>query len=325
MRRHPLIRTAVAAALLALAGGAAGPALAQAWPARPITLIIPFPSGGTLDAVGRLLAHQLGQQLGQKVIVDHRPGGAGSIGAGIVARAPADGYMLLLSTSAFTTTPMMRKKPPYDVVRDFAPLALVAKAPLAIAVTRNLPFNDVRGLLAYAKAHPGKLSFAISATGSAGHLGTELLRRMGAMAYMTVPYNGAATAFHDLVGGTIDAFIDPIAGSATFARAGQLKLLAVSSKARLPDRPDLPTVAETVPGYEFYLWYGLWGPAGLPREIATRLNAEVNKALASDLRGQLGQQGLLPTPGSIEDFAKFQKDDMALSQRIITEAKIGAE
>ena len=321
MQRKHFLGIAAAAALLALGG----PALAQPWPAKPITLIIPFPPGGTLDVVGRMLAQKLGQQLGQTVIVDNRPGGAGTVGAGAVARAPGDGYTLLFSASAFTTAPMTQKTPAYDVVKDFAPVALVAKAPLAIAVNKNLPFNDVKGLLAYGKANPGKLTFAIGSAGSAGHLSTELLRRVGSIEYVIVPYKGSAPAYQDLIGGSIDAFIDPILGSASFAKAGQLKVLAVTSKQRVPNQPDMPTVAESVPGYEFYSWYGLWGPASLPKDIATRLNAEVNKALATDMQEKLTQQGLLLTPGSIDDFAHFQKDDMALSQRIITEGKIRAE
>ena len=313
----------VAAALLATGLGSG--AMAQPWPAKPITMIIPFPPGGTLDVVGRLLAQKLGQQLGQTVIVDNRPGGAGTIGASAVAHAAGDGYTLLFSASTFTTTPMTQKTAAYDVVKDFAPVALVAKAPLAIAVNKNLPFNDVKGLLAYARANPGKLTFAIGSTGSAGHLSTELLRRVGKMEYLIVPYKGSAPAYQDLVGGSIDAFIDPILGSSSFAKAGQLKVLAITSKNRVPSQPEMPTVAETVPGYEFYSWYGLWGPASLPKEIATRLNAEVNKALGSDMREKLEPQGLLLTPGSIDDFVHFQKDDMAMSQRIITEGKIRAE
>lgn len=321
MNRQRFLLCAAAAALLGLGTAAR----AEPWPARPITMVIPFPPGGTLDVVGRLLAQKLGQQLGQTVIVDNRAGGAGTIGASAVARAPGDGYTLLFSASTFTTTPMTQKTAAYDVVKDFAPVALVAKAPLAIAVNKNLPFNDVKGLLTYARAHPGKLTFAIGSTGSAGHLSTEMLRRAGQMEYLIVPYKGSAPAYQDLIGGSVDAFIDPILGSASFAKAGQLKVLAVTSKNRVPSQPDMPTVGETVPGYEFYSWYGLWGPASLPKEIAVRLNTEVNKALGTDMREQLTPQGLLLTPGSIDDFVRFQKDDMALSQRIVTEGKIRAE
>lgn len=323
MQRKHFIRCAAAAALAAMAipAGAQG-----GWPSKPITLVIPFPPGGTLDVVGRMLATKLQQQLGQTVIVDNRPGGAGTIGAHAVKNAPGDGYTLLFTASTFTVTPMTQKAPAYDVVKDFAPVALVAKAPLAVAVNKNLPFNDVKGLLAYGKQHPGKLTFAIGSTGSAGHLSTELLRRAGSIEYVIVPYKGSSPAYQDLIGGQIDAFIDPILGSAGFAKAGQLKVLAVTSKQRVPSQPDTPTVGETVPGYEFYSWYGLWGPASLPKEIATKLNAAVNKALsAGEMPEKLPGQGLLLTPGSIDDFARFQKDDMALSLRLVTEGKIRAE
>jgi len=288
-------------------------------------MIIPFPPGGTLDVVGRMLAQKLGEQTGQTFIVDNRPGGAGTIGAIAVQKAPADGYTLLFSPSTLTTTPMTMKSAPYDVLKDFAPVALVAKAPLAIAVNKSLPVTDVKSLLAHAKANPGKLSFAIGSTGSAGHLSTELLRRASGIEYLIVPYKGSAPAYQDLIGGQIDGFIDPILGSAPYAKAGQVKVIAVTSKARLPSLPDVPAVSETVPGYEFYSWYGLWGPARLPKEIAERLNAEVNKALAGDMRGKLEQQGMLLTPGSIDDFVRFQREDMARAAKIVAEGKIRAE
>jgi tripartite-type tricarboxylate transporter receptor subunit TctC len=321
MQRPQFLRTALAALLLA-AGGAV---LAQPYPNKPVKLIIPFPPGGTLDTVGRMLATRLGEQMGQTFIVENRAGGNGTIGSDAVAKAPADGYTLLFNASTFTITPMTMKSTSYDVVKDFQPVALVAKAPLAVAINKSLPVNDLKGLITYAKAHPGKLTFAIGSTGSAGNLSTELLRRASGIEYMIVPYKGTAPAFQDLIGGQIDGFIDPILGSAGYAKSGLLKVIAVTSKARVPMIPDVPTVAETVPGYEFYSWYGLWGPAKLPMEIAQRLNAEVNKALAGEMKDKLTQQGLLLTPGSIDDFARFQHDDMALSLKIVTEGKIRAE
>ena len=320
MRRSHFLRAAVAAAMLA-AGSAV---LAEGYPSKPVRLIIPFPPGATTDIVGRQLAEKLGQQLGQNFIVENRPGGVGTIGAVAVQKSPPDGYTLLFSPSTLTTTPMTMKTP-YDAVKDFAPVALVAKAPLAIAVNKNLPVTDVKSLIARAKANPGKLTFAIGSTGSAGHLSTELLRRASGIEYLIVPYKGSAPAYQDLLGGQIDAFIDPILGSASYAKAGQLKVIAVTSKSRLPSMPDVPAVSETVPGYEFYSWYGLWGPANLPADIARRLNAEVNKALAGDMRTKLEQQGLLVMPGSIDDFVRFQREDMAKSSKIIAEGKIRAE
>jgi tripartite-type tricarboxylate transporter receptor subunit TctC len=169
------------------------------------------------------------------------------------------------------------------------------------------------------------LSFAIGSAGSAGHLSTELLKRAGGFDYLVVPYKGSAPAYQDLVGGRIDGFIDPILGSMQYNKGGLLKVIAVTSKSRLPSMPDVPTVAESIPGYEFYSWYGLWGPAKLPQDIAQRLNAEANKALAGDMRGKLETQGLLLTPGSIDDFARFQREDMARSQKLVNEANIHAE
>ncbi len=321
MRFPNLLRLASVGLLLGLSASA----WAQSYPARPVSVIIPFPPGGTLDFVGRLLAQKLSEQMGQNFVVENRPGGNGTIGGSAVAKAQPNGYTLLFNASTFTTAPMTMSAPPYDVVRDFEQVALVALAPLAVAVRKDLPAMDVKSLIAYGKANPGKLTFAIGSTGSAGHLATELLRRASGIEYLIVPYKGTAPAFQDLVGGRIDGFIDPILGSASFAKAGQLRVIAVTSKARIPALPDIPTVGETIPGYEAHSWYGLWGPAKLPADIAQRLNAEVNKALATDMRDKLIPQGLLLTPGSIEDFARFQKEDMARSAKVIADGKIRAE
>jgi tripartite-type tricarboxylate transporter receptor subunit TctC len=297
-------------------------ASAQSWPTRPVKMIIPFPPGGTLDYVGRQLAQKLGEQLGQAFIVENRPGGNGTIGPDIVAKAPADGYTLLFNASTFISAPLTMKSVAYSVTKDFQPIALVAKAPLSVAINKNLPITDIKSLLAYAKAHPGKMTFAVGSIGSAGHLATELLKRTGNIDYLVVPYKGTAPAFQDLIGGQIDGFIDPVLGSVEYHKNGLLRVVAVTSDKRLPNLPDVPTVAETIPGFEFYSWYGLWGPAKLPPAITQRLNAEVNKALAGDMRTKLVQQGLQVTTGSVEDFAKFQAADMARAQKIVTEGHI---
>lgn len=322
MDRQTFLRLGLASLALALGAQAS----AQTYPNKPVRVIIPFPPGGTLDTVGRMLAQKLGEQLGQTFVVENRPGGNGVIGADAVAKAAPDGYTLLFNASTFTTAPMTMKSAPYSVVKDFAPIALVAKAPLSVAVNKNLPITDVKSLIAHAKANPGKMTFAVGSIGSAGHLSTELLKRAaGNLDYVIVPYKGTAPAFQDLIGGRIDAFIDPILGSLQYHRSGMLRVVAVTSSTRVPNLPDVPTVAETIPGYEFYSWYGLWGPAKLPEEITRKLNAEVNKALATDMREKLTQQGLLLTPGSIEDFVKFQRDEMAKAQKIITEGNIRVE
>jgi tripartite-type tricarboxylate transporter receptor subunit TctC len=290
-----------------------------------VRVIIPFPPGGTLDTLGRTVAQKLSEQLGQPFVVENKPGGNGTIGADAVAKAPADGYTLLFNASTFTTAPMTMKQVPYSVVKDFAPVALVAKAPLSIAINKNLPITDVKSLIVYAKANPGKMTFAVGSIGSAGHLSTELLKRTAGMDYTVVPYKGTAPAFQDLVGGQIDGFIDPILGSLQYHKSGMLRVIAVTSAARTPNLPDVPTVTETIPGYEFYSWYGLWAPAKLPADIKTRLNEEVNKALTADVREKFTQQGLLIHGGSVEDFVKFQNNDMTRAQKIITEGNIRVE
>ncbi|MGQ0728366.1 Bug family tripartite tricarboxylate transporter substrate binding protein [Acidovorax sp.] len=320
MQRHLFLRAALGVATLAMAASS----FAQAYPTKPIRMVIPFPPGGTLDTVGRMLAQKLGDQMGQNFIVENKAGGNGVIGGDVVAKAPADGYTLLFNASTFTTAPMTMKSVPYGVVKDFTPVALVAKAPLSVAINKNLPVTDIKSLMAYAKANPGKMTFAVGSIGSAGHLSTELLKRAGNLDYLIVPYKGTAPAFQDLIGGQIDGFIDPILGSLQYHKSGMLRVVAVTSAQRAASLPDVPTVGETIPGYEFYSWYGLWGPAKLPADITQRLNTEVNKALA-ELTPKLKEQGLLTTPGSVEDFAKFQRSDMERSQKIVTEGNIRVE
>jgi tripartite-type tricarboxylate transporter receptor subunit TctC len=322
MHRRALLRAALAAALLASAPAA----MAQAYPARPVTMVIPFPPGGTLDLVGRMIAQRLGEQMGQPFVVENRPGGLATIGPSHVAKAQPDGYTLLFNASVFTTTPMTMNSPPYDVVRDFTPIALVAKAPLAVALSNDVPAADMRALIAHAKANPGKMAFAIGAAGAAGHLATEALKRAAGIDFLIVPYKGTAPAFQDLSGGQIHGFIDPILGSQSLAKAGRIKVIAVTSAERVPSLPEVPTVSEALPGYEFYSWYGVWGPANLPSDIARRLNAEVNRALATaEVRDRLVPQGILLTPGSIDEFVRFQQQDMARSERIIKDANIRSQ
>jgi tripartite-type tricarboxylate transporter receptor subunit TctC len=316
------LRATLAVALLALTSGVA---FAQAYPNKPVRVIIPFPPGGTLDTVGRLLAQKLGEQTGQTFVVENRPGGNGTIGADAVAKATADGYTLLFNASTFTTSTFALKTPPYDAVRDFAPIALVAKAPLAVAIAKDLPVTDVKTLIAHAKANPGKLSFAVGSVASAGHLATEQLRRSAGLEFLIVPYKGSTPAYQDLLGNRIAGFIDPILGSAGYAKAGQLKVIAVTSAKRVPSMPDVPTVGETVPGYEAFSWYGLWAPAKTAPDIVQKLNAETNKALAGDMKDRLLGNGLIIEAGSPEDFAKFQRDDTARAMKIINEGGIKLE
>lgn len=321
MQRNKIAKFAIATVCLAMAGFAS----AQNYPSKVVKVVIPFPPGGTLDTVGRQLAQKLSDQMGQPFIIENRPGGNGVIGGDVVAKAPADGYTLLFNASTFTTAPMTMKSVPYSVEHDFSPVALVAKAPLSVAINKSLPITDIKSLIAYGKANPGKMAFAVGSIGSAGHLSTELLKRAGHLDYLIVPYKGTAPAFQDLIGGQIDGFIDPILGSLQYHKGGMLRVVAVTSAERAASLPDVPTVGETIPGYEFYSWYGLWGPAKLPADIIKKLNTEVNKAMSGDMKDKLKEQGILVTTGTAEEFAKFQKMDMERSQKIVTEGKIRAE
>ena len=312
---------------LILALGAAG-AWAQTsagYPDKPVKVIIPFPPGGTLDKIGRMLALKVGEQLGQNFVVENRPGGNGIIGADVVAKSNPDGYTLLFNASTFVTAPMTMKSVPYKVQTDFTPIGLIASAPLSIAISNKLGVSDIKGLAAAAKANPGKLNFAVGSIGSAGHLCTVKLEQATGSQIAIVPYKGTGPAMTDLVGGQIEGFIDPVLGSVQFHRSGQLKVVGVTSAKRLPNLPDVATVSETIPEFQCSSWYGLWGPAKLPADMVQKLNSAVNKALSGEMRDRLIADGIVPAGGSAADFAKFQADDIATSGKIIADKKIALE
>jgi tripartite-type tricarboxylate transporter receptor subunit TctC len=295
------------------------------YPDKPVKVIIPFPPGGTLDKIGRMLALKIGEQLGQNFVVENRPGGNGIIGADVVAKSNPDGYTLLFNASTFVTAPMTMKSVPYKVQTDFTPIGLIASAPLSIAISNKLGVSDIKGLAAAAKANPGKLNFAVGSIGSAGHLCTVKLEQATGSQIAIVPYKGTGPAMTDLVGGQIEGFIDPVLGSVQFHRSGQLKVVGVTSTKRLPNLPDVATVSETIPEFQCSSWYGLWGPAKLPADMVQKLNSAVNKALSGEMRDRLIADGIVPAGGSAAEFAKFQADDIATSGKIIAEKKISLE
>ena len=312
--------------LLAALGCALACAVAEAqYPAKPVRVVIPFPPGGPVDVLGRLLAQKMAESTGQGFVVENRAGGNATIGANEVAKSVADGYTLLFNANIFTITPLISRNVPYDVQRDFTPVALVAKGPIALAVTATLPVKNVAELVAFAKANPDRLAFAIGSNGSAGHLATEMLKRAAGIGLLIVPYKGSTPAYQDLIGGQIHGFMDPVLGALPHWKGGRICVIAVTSAKRLPSAPDTPTVAETLPGYEIYSWYGMWGPAHLPKDVTQKLNAEVNKALTSDLREKLLDQGYELTAGSADEFAKFQREDIARSAKTVADAAIRAE
>ncbi|MEY4295791.1 MAG: hypothetical protein RLY82_1479 [Pseudomonadota bacterium] len=300
-------------------------AFAQAYPSRPVKVIIPFPPGGTLDKIGRMLAQNMSEQFKQNFIVENRAGGNGIIGADVVAKSAADGYTLLFNASTFVTAPMTMKSVPYKVQTDFAPISYVAAAPLSIALTNKLGATDIKGLVAAAKAKSDKLNFAVGSVGSAGHLCTVKLEQAAGIQVTIVPYRGTGPAMQDLIGGQIDGFIDPVLGSVQHHKSGNLKVAAVTSTKRLPNLPDVPPASDTLAGFECASWYGLWAPAKAPVDVLQKLNAAVNVALTSDMRDKLLADGIVPGGGSVADFSKFQDADIATSGKIISDKKIAVE
>ncbi|MBC5781408.1 tripartite tricarboxylate transporter substrate binding protein [Ramlibacter sp. USB13] len=312
------LRAALAAAGLALA---AAPALhAQtAWPERPVKLVVPYPAGGNADATARLLATQLSDRLGQQVVVDNRPGGGGTIGAGIVAKAPADGYTLLLDATAFTVNPSLYPKLPYDSARDFAPVSQITRVPMLLVVPANSPLHSPADLVRTARAAPGKLSYASAGNGGAQHLAGELFKQGAKVSMTHIPYRGGAPALTDLVAGTVDVMFSATSASGPFVKGGKLRALAITSAKRSADWPQVPTVAESaVPGFEAYEWNGLFAPAGTPAPVLERLEKETRAALASpELQQRLAALGVQPVGSSSAEFRKFLEAETAKWARVV--------
>ncbi|MGC1818528.1 MAG: tripartite tricarboxylate transporter substrate binding protein [Casimicrobiaceae bacterium] len=302
------------AGVLLVAGAMCVPgALAAGYPDKPIRLVVPFPPGGPTDMVARPLAEFLGKRLKQQIIVDNRGGAGGAIGADVVAKAPADGYTLLMATvgtQAINAT--LYKKLSYDPVRDFTPISLVAAAPVALVVNPSVPVNSVADLIALAKAKPGTLNFGTAGNGTPGHLTGEMFRAATGVDIKHVPYKGSAPAVSDLLGGQIQMMFDPLQSVLPQVRAGRLKLLAVSSRARSSAAPDVPTFAESgLEDFEATAWWGVFGPANLPPAIADQLNAAINAVVRDKgFRALLVPQGVTVSGDTREEFAQFQKSEL---------------
>jgi tripartite-type tricarboxylate transporter receptor subunit TctC len=263
-----------------LGGIAAAPAFAQAFPAHQINLLVPWAPGGSTDILARIVAQQLFQSMGQPVIIENRTGASGNIGTAAVARAAPDGYTLLFNTmSVHTMNHALFASMPFDGVKDFSPISLLAYVTNTMVVHPSVPANTVAEFIAYAKANPGKIAYASSGPGSTNHLCAALLEKMAGIEMLHVPYRGGAPAVTDTVGGQCQLFFTAGTQSLEHVKAGRLKLLALTEAKRSPLLPDVPIVAETVPGYEMTVWYGAFGPAGMPNDIVTRLNGEIARAL----------------------------------------------
>ena len=307
-------RSARSLAAMLVAIAAAGGALAQGYPERPIRLVVPQAAGSATDTVARILAAELPHALGQQVVVEDRPGGALTIGLDIVAKSAPDGYTIGMGpVGALAITRHMVAKLPYDIERDFQPIALVTRGHLLLAVSPSLNVNSVRELVDYAKRNPGKLLNASSSNGSPGHVGGELFKYMTGTEIVHVPYKGGAMAINDLIAGHVQLMFESLNSIAPFAKSGKVRALAVSGARRSPAFTNLPTIAEAgVPGYEAATWSGVIGPAGMPRSVVERLNAAINRAIVSPaFRARFGEIGDEPAGGTPEEFAELIRRDSA--------------
>jgi tripartite-type tricarboxylate transporter receptor subunit TctC len=313
-------------ALLSLAVPATTPAAAQSYPSRTVTVVVPFPAGGSVDGVARILVQKLNETVGQHFIVENRPGGAaGTVGANAVAKAAPDGHTLLISASVHVINPFLFKNVPYDVVKDFTPVTLLADGPLIVSTTPSVPAATLKDFFALVRKDPQKYTFGTTSIGAASHLAIELLKREAGLDTLVVAYKGTAPALTDLMSGQIQLLADPMLSSLPLAQGKKTKALAVTSLKRVPSAPEIPTVEESAgfKGFEFVSWYGLWGPKNLPADVTKKLESDVAKVLAMpEMKERLAKLGFTAKGGTAQDFANYIRTEMAKYQQIINDAKI---
>jgi tripartite-type tricarboxylate transporter receptor subunit TctC len=301
-------------------------ACAQGYPNKPIRLIVPFPPGGSVDMVARLVGKKLTENLGQPIIVDNRAGASGNIGMDLVARSAPDGYTLLMASAAMTANAHLYRNMTFDPLKDLQPVIRVADQPNVLVVNPALGVKNVQELIALAKSKPGKLTFGSAGLGAAQQIAAEIFMMKTGTKMVHIPYKGGAPALQDLVGGQIDLMFETSPTAVPFVQSGKLVALAVTTPNRLPSLPNLPTVAEAgVPGFEAYTWLGVVAPAGTPREIVAKLNTEVKKIMTPEFRKELAQIHLMPVGDSPEEFTAFVNRDSDMYARIVKEAHIEAQ
>jgi len=322
-RRH--LMQAVLAATAAAAAGATRAFAQEVYPSRPVRLVVPYPPGGTTDIVGRLVARRLSDIWGQPVVVENRAGAGGSVGTAVVAKSPADGYTLVLGNSAsHGANVLLNPNAPYDPVRDFAPISLLAIVKQVLVVHPSVPARSVRELVALAKAQPGKLTFGSSAVGGAPHLAGELFKQVAGVDLLHVPYNGAAPAMNALVGGVTSLMFASVPTTVELVRANRLRPLAIASSTRSGLLPDVMTMAEAgYPGVEMDSWFGLLAPAGVPAPILAKLHTDVLRAVdGEEVRKRMADIGFERSTGSAQSFGAMIAREMERMRRLIADAKI---
>jgi len=318
-----LLRLACGAAILSLAANAAS--AQNAYPVKPLRLIVALPAGGPTDILARLIAQPLSASLGQPIVVDNRPGAGGNIGLDAAAKSPPDGYTIAMGQTAnLAVNPALYSKMPFDPVKDFAPIALVSSQPLIVVVSATSPYKTLKDLVDAAKASPGKLNMASPSNGTMGHIGGELFQRRAGIKMTHVPYKGAGPAVADLMGGSVDCYFGNSQSVSGLIAGGRLRPIAVTSPRRMPTLPDVPTVAELgYAGFEAATWSGLVAPAGTPKAIIDRLNAEANKALGRpEMVEKLREDGSTPLGGTQQQFAAFIKTEVEKWGAVVREAGI---
>jgi tripartite-type tricarboxylate transporter receptor subunit TctC len=314
-------------ALLLVACLAPGAALAQAYPSKPLRMVVPFPPGGSADILGRSVGQKLGERLGQPVVIDNRPGAGASIGAKAVAEAPADGYTLLLGTVSSHAMSPATNTVGYDPVKDFTPIAEIASIPFVVLVHPGVPVKNIAELVALAKSKPGQVTYASAGSGTSNHLAGELLGMAAGIKMLHVPYKGSAPALNDLLGGQVNAMFDLQLTAMPQIKSGKVRALAMTGAKRSALLPELPTVREAgVPGYEVTAWFGFFGPAGVPKPIVDRLNAELNAIMKlPDIRAKFAELGVETESGSAEEFAGFVRGEAGKWAAVIKAAGIVAQ
>jgi tripartite-type tricarboxylate transporter receptor subunit TctC len=322
-------KPAVAVAITSLAALLwAAPAVAQDYPAKPVRIVVPWPAGGLVDVAARQVATRLQAALGQPVVVDNRVGAGGVIGADLVAKAPADGYTVLLTTSGLTINAALRTRMPFDAVKDLEPVAVVAYAPSVLVVQAGSNLRTVQELVAFAKSRPGSLSYASAGVGSPAHLSAELFKSQLGLFAVHIPYTGAPAAMNDQIAGRVDFHFANTAVALPQIKAGRVRALAVTSAKRLPGLPEVPTLAESAaPNFEADQWVGMLVPRGTPPAVVQRLAGEVNKALAAeDLRAALSVAGMnTAAPGTPAEFGSYFRSDLAKWSGVVKAANIQPE
>ena len=325
---HTTRRTLLASLAVAAAGALPLGALAQNFPTKPITIIVPFSAGGTTDILARIVGQGLTTELGQSVVVDNKPGAGGNIGGSLAAKAAADGYTLFMGTvGTHAINQSLYKKMPFDPVKDFAPLSRVATVPNLLVAHPSQPFKTVKEMIAYAKANPGKITYGSPGSGASPHVSGELFKSMTGTDLLHIPYKGSAPAMTDLLGGQTSVMFDNMPSAIQHVRSGKLRPIAVTTAKRSPELPDVPTIAEAgVPGYEATSWFGMFAPAGTPKPVLDKLHAALIKVLnQADVKKKIAEQGGDVVAETPDQFAAFIQAESVKWGKVVKESGATAD